>query len=81
MRSPSVLLLDEPYANLDEDGVELMNSVIRDVIAAGGAALLALHELAPARGILDRTLTLNEGRIAAGNSERAGRTNASLAPV
>ena len=81
MRSPSVLLLDEPYANLDEDGVELMNSVIRDVIASGGAALLALHELAPARAILDRTYTLAEGRITTSNSERAGRKQASLASV
>lgn len=70
MRSPSVLLLDEPYANLDEGGVELMNSVIRGVIGSGGAALLALHELAPARGILDRTLTLSDGRIATRNPER-----------
>jgi heme exporter protein A len=63
MRNPRVLLLDEPYSNLDEEGVELMNSVIHDVIAAGGAAILALHELAPARGILDRILALTDGRI------------------
>lgn len=63
MRNPKVLLLDEPYSNLDEDGVELISSVISDVIAQGGAALLVLHELAPARSILTRTLTLSEGRI------------------
>jgi heme exporter protein A len=79
MRNPSVLLLDEPYANLDEDGVELMNSVIRDVIGSGGAALLALHELAPAREILDRTLTLFEGRIATGNPERGAYDRAVVA--
>jgi len=75
MRRPSVLLLDEPYSNLDEEGVVLMNSVIRDVIGSGGAALLALHELAPARGILDRTLTLTEGRIAAQHPDRAQHDN------
>lgn len=63
MRNSKVLLLDEPYSNLDEEGVELMNSVIRDIIGAGGAALLALHELAPARGILDRTVKLVDGRV------------------
>lgn len=78
MRSPRVLLLDEPYSNLDEEGVELMNSVIRDVIASGGAAILALHELAPARGILDRLLALTDGRIAAGD---AGRDSAIRATV
>jgi heme exporter protein A len=69
MRRPEVLLLDEPYATLDEAGVELMNTVIGDVIRSGGAALLALHEQAPARAILDRTLTLADGRISAGDRQ------------
>jgi heme exporter protein A len=63
MRKPRVLLLDEPYSNLDEEGVELMNSVISDILDANGAALLALHELAPARAILDRTVKLVDGRV------------------
>jgi heme exporter protein A len=81
MRNSSILLLDEPYANLDEDGVELMNSVIRDVVQSGGAALLALHELAPARAILDRTLTLTEGRIAAQNSDILQPDQAMMVPL
>jgi heme exporter protein A len=63
LRRPRILLLDEPYSNLDAAGVTLMNSVISEVISNGGAALLALHELAPATGILDRTVTLADGRI------------------
>ncbi|MDP9277866.1 MAG: heme ABC exporter ATP-binding protein CcmA [Gemmatimonadota bacterium] len=63
LRSPRVLLLDEPYSNLDAQGVELMNSVINDIVRSGGAALVALHELAPAQAMLDRALTLVEGRI------------------
>ena len=63
LRNPRVLLLDEPYSNLDADGVELMNSVIAGLVRSGGAALVALHELAPAKTMLDRTLTLVEGRI------------------
>lgn len=65
MRRPHILLLDEPYSNLDSGGIDLMNSVIRDVLDSGGAALLALHELAPARSLLHRTLQLSGGRIAA----------------
>jgi heme ABC exporter ATP-binding subunit CcmA len=63
LRNPRVLLLDEPYSNLDGEGVELMNSVIAGIVGSGGAALVALHELAPAKAMLDRTLTLFEGRI------------------
>ena len=55
-----------------------MNSVIRDVIQSGGAALLVLHELAPARGILDRTHILAEGRIAAPQSDHAGHERVEL---
>ncbi len=79
MRSPRVLLLDEPYSNLDEEGIALMSSVIHDVIEAGGSALLALHELAPARGILSRTITLSDGRIETANRDLSVRDDAVLA--
>jgi heme exporter protein A len=79
MRSPRVLLLDEPYSNLDEEGIALMSSVIHDVTEAGGSALLALHELAPARGILSRTITLSDGRIETANRDLPVRDDAVLA--
>ncbi|MGH7636367.1 MAG: heme ABC exporter ATP-binding protein CcmA [Gemmatimonadaceae bacterium] len=63
LRKPSVLLLDEPYSNLDADGVTLMNSVVADTIDGGGVAMIALHELAPARGVLHGTFTLVNGRV------------------
>lgn len=65
LRAPRILLLDEPYSNLDTEGVELMNAILDDVTRSGGAALVALHELAPARGVLSRTVSLVEGRIQA----------------
>lgn len=63
LRAPRILLLDEPYSNLDVEGIDLMNSILGDVVGAGGSALVALHELAPARGILARTVSLVDGRI------------------
>ncbi len=71
---PRLLLLDEPYANLDAAGIDIMNAVITEVRNAGGAALLVLHELAPANGMLDRVLTLVDGRIA--TEEQAGPLSA-----
>ena len=63
LRAPRILLLDEPYSNLDTEGIELMNSILGDVARSGGAALVALHELAPARGVLTRTVRLADGRV------------------
>lgn len=76
LRNPRVLFLDEPYSNLDAEGVVLMNSVINGIVRAGGAALVALHELAPAKAMLDRTLTLVDGRIEAVPPGRGIRENA-----
>lgn len=63
LRAPNVLLLDEPYTNLDTFGVALVNSLIGSVVARGGAVIMAMHELAPARDILDRTVSLANGRV------------------
>jgi heme ABC exporter ATP-binding subunit CcmA len=59
---PRLLLLDEPYSNLDADGIVLMSEIISEAVGAGGAAVVVLHELAPAAGILNRTVTLTDGR-------------------
>jgi heme exporter protein A len=60
---PNVLLLDEPYSNLDTNGIDLMNATIAELVAAGGAAIIALHEIAPAQRMLTRSVTLVNGRI------------------
>jgi len=36
-------LLDEPYANLDRDGIELVNRILDDHARRGGAALITSH--------------------------------------
>ncbi len=39
----SLWLLDEPYANLDRIGIALVNHLLEEHIAAGGAALVTSH--------------------------------------
>jgi heme exporter protein A len=60
---PSLLLLDEPYSNLDAAGIAMMSGIISENVAGGGAALVVLHELAPAAAILTRTVTIQAGRV------------------
>jgi len=38
-----IWLLDEPYANLDRHGIDLVNALIAEHCAGGGAALVTSH--------------------------------------
>ena len=55
-------LLDEPYANLDLGGIALVNRLIQDHLAQGGAALLTTHGAYAAPPVPVRTLALGPAR-------------------
>ena len=57
--SPAALwLLDEPYANLDLQGIELVNRMVRAQLDAGGAALVTTHGAYAAPPVRTRELRL-----------------------
>jgi heme exporter protein A len=57
--SPAPLwLLDEPYANLDLDGIELVNRMVQAHLRDGGAALVTTHGAYAAPPVRTRLLTL-----------------------
>src|SRR5688572_24808401 len=57
--SPAPLwLLDEPYANLDLDGINLVNRMISAHLREGGAALVTTHGAYAAPPVQTRTLVL-----------------------
>jgi len=53
-----VLLLDEPTANLDEDGAQLVRGLIRQARAQGRTIVLVDHDLDGARPLVDRVVQL-----------------------
>ncbi len=53
-----VWLLDEPYANLDLEGIELVNRMVQAHLREGGAALVTTHGAYAAPPVRTRTLTL-----------------------
>lgn len=63
MQTPKLLLLDEPYNSFDDEGVAIVNGLIEEARARGGAALVVTHSLAQAAGIIDRRVTLLHGVI------------------
>ena len=51
-------LLDEPYANLDLPGIDLVNRLVARHLARGGAALITSHGAYATGAVRTRTLTL-----------------------
>ncbi|MDQ3286764.1 MAG: heme ABC exporter ATP-binding protein CcmA [Pseudomonadota bacterium] len=59
--SPSPLwLLDEPYANLDLQGIELVNRMVQAHLRDGGAALVTTHGAYAAPPVRTRMLVLEK---------------------
>ena len=57
--SPAPLwLMDEPYANLDLDGIDLVNRMVQAQLRAGGAALVTTHGAYASPPVRTRLVTL-----------------------
>ncbi|MBT2473256.1 ATP-binding cassette domain-containing protein, partial [Microbacterium sp. ISL-103] len=65
MGSP-LIVLDEPTANLDPQGIDDVYAALTEVVAAGDRAILLVeHNLDAAMGLLTRTIVLDRaGRVA-----------------
>ncbi len=61
LRPPRLLLLDEPYAAFDTDGIDLVNDFVRETIRAGGAAIISTHDLARALPVVGRVVRIVDG--------------------
>ena len=61
---PDLLLLDEPFSNLDVDQRERLSAEVREIIKASGAtAVLVTHDQQEAFAMADEIGVLHEGRI------------------
>jgi ABC-type multidrug transport system ATPase subunit len=62
LRSPDLLLLDEPYAGLDAAAKEIVDDAIREAGGEGRTVVLATHD--PTRGAMaGRTVHMEGGRL------------------
>ena len=69
IKRPSIWLLDEPYAGLDDNGRGLVNSCISQALEAGSTVLIASHEISSIGSKRERTLQVKGGRIVADSQD------------
>jgi branched-chain amino acid transport system ATP-binding protein len=66
MRKPSVLLLDEPCSGLMQDEIDEMDSIIREVMAETGMAVVVVeHRLELLHAIAETVLVMDAGKVIA----------------
>jgi heme ABC exporter ATP-binding subunit CcmA len=63
LHEPSLLLLDEPDSGLDEQGIALLEEILRERADASQTAIFTTHDLAWGLRVADRAVALVAGRI------------------
>lgn len=66
---PRWLLLDEPGAGLDPEGIQFLSEYLKSFTAAGGSVILAAHDLDAFLPLADKIVLLSGGRITAAVSK------------
>ena len=63
VHEPELVILDEPTAGLDPDGVEAVSGLILNLKAEGKTVLITSHLLAQIEEVCDRIAILDRGRL------------------
>lgn len=63
LRRPELVLMDEPYVSLDEEGVALVDRTFRELRERGATVVFASHQRDEARRVADRAVVLRRGRV------------------
>ncbi|PWH13402.1 MAG: heme ABC exporter ATP-binding protein CcmA [Anaerolineae bacterium] len=65
IHNPDIILFDEPYTGLDQDASEMLDTVLKNVAAAGRTVVMTSHDLARAEDLATRFDVLSRGVITA----------------
>lgn len=63
LHEPDLLLLDEPYAGLDQHGSRLLTAVLQGLRAKGRTILLITHNLTEGLALADHVMILSRGQV------------------
>lgn len=62
LQDPDIVLLDEPYGQLDVAGVEFVDGLIQDLIGSGKTLVMSTHQVQRGARLLKEGLVLMAGR-------------------
>ena len=62
IHDPSLIILDEPFANLDPVNTELLKEIILELRNEGRAIILSTHRMNEVEELCDRILMIDQGR-------------------
>ncbi|MBC2727435.1 ABC transporter ATP-binding protein [Desulfosporosinus sp.] len=65
IHSPEVIFLDEPFTGLDQQGISLLQDVLKDLKSSQKTILIVTHSFEQGMEDVDRILIINKGQIAA----------------
>lgn len=61
--NPNIYVLDEPSANIDSKGIQLLHNVLKKLKKAGKTIIIAEHRLHYLIDLIDRAIYINKGII------------------
>lgn len=79
LHNPDVLIMDEPYTGLDQDGSNALDELLKGAYAEGRTILMSTHDLDRAEALASRAVILAKGRVA--HDAAAQTPNQTLAQV
>lgn len=68
LKSPRLLILDEPGNGLDAAGIREVRELIRQLGASGVTVLLSSHQLSEVQQVCDRVAIMSHGQVVADGS-------------
>lgn len=63
VHAPSVVLADEPYSGLDDDGARSLTTLLGELRAAGAAMIVVTHNIAEGLSLATHASVMNAGKI------------------
>jgi len=60
-----LLVMDEPTSGVDHENQEAIAELLGGLVNEGASVVLVAHELGPMRGLVDRVVVLDDGRVVA----------------